>query len=381
MERYYSALGIAVVTLDSTPPEMMSDLAKPRPSLDLGGAEEQGHALGLTISSNAARQLMGAPLNGMAPGTSGATVAASVVFTKQPVRYPARNVVAILPGRDPVLAHQFVAIGAHNDHVGMADPPLDHDSVRVFNRHVRPWGANQRNARPTPEQLDTIRAELDSIRKVRPVRLDSVFNGADDDGSGSMAVLEVAQQMASRTGNDVPRRSILFVWHTGEEKGLWGSRWFTENPTVPLDSVVAQINIDMLGRGRAEDMPGGGPDYIETIGSRRRSTEFGDLIDSVATHRPEKMRIDYVFDSPDNPMHRYCRSDHYNYARKGIPIAFISTGYERDYHMVTDEPQYIDYEHMARSAGFIEDVLLAVANRDHRFVLDHPKPDPNVRCR
>jgi Zn-dependent M28 family amino/carboxypeptidase len=80
-------------------------------------------------------------------------------------------------------------------------------------------------------------------------------------------------------------------------------------------------------------------------------------------------------------MHRYCRSDHYNYARKGIPIAFISTGYERDYHMVTDEPQYIDYEHMARSAGFIEDVLLAVANRDHRFVLDHPKPDPNVRCR
>jgi len=218
--------------------------------------------------------------------------------------------------------------------------------------------------------------------------MDSINNGADDDGSGTVSVLEIAQKIASM--NPRPKRSILLVWHVGEEKGLLGSQYFTNHPTVPRDSIVAQLNMDMVGRGDADDETGrtkdgtplhGGPGYVMLVGSRRLSSELGDLIERVNTKDNHNLVFDYAFDVEGHPSRIYCRSDHYEYARYGIPIAFFTTGLHSDYHQVSDEPEYIDYAHMAQIANLIEDVAVHVANLGHRVVLDQPKPDLFGVCR
>ena len=224
-----------------------------------------------------------------------------------------------------------------------------------------------------------IRVNVDSLRRLRPARRDSINNGADDDGSGSMALLEIAEKMARM--RERPARSVLFVWHTGEEKGLLGSRYYSDHPTVARDSIVAQLNIDMVGRGMAGDAKRGGPNYVGMIGARRLSTELGALTDAVNEAQPTPLDFDYALDANGHPENIYCRSDHYNYARYGIPVAFFFSGLHGDYHQVTDEPQYIDYPHYARITNYIHDLALRVANLDHRPVVDKDKPDPDGVCR
>src|ERR1043166_3126518 len=134
-----------------------------------------------------------------------------------------------------------------------------------------------------------VHVNMDSVRKLHPkVRLDSISNGADDDGSGSMSILEMAEYVQAMKVK--PKRSVIFVWHTGEEAGLVGSNFFTHNPTVPMDSIVAQINIDMIGRGRAEDIPGGGPDYLGVVGSYFDSKDLGETVASVNTKQSKPFR-------------------------------------------------------------------------------------------
>jgi len=232
---------------------------------------------------------------------------------------------------------------------------------------------------------------LASYRAAHPgtARLDSIYNGADDDGSGSVSVLEIAEKMASRKGAQGPKRSILFIWHVGEEKGLWGSEYFTDHPTVPRDSIVAELNMDMEGRGDPWDETGktkegasihGAQSYLQLVGSRRLSTELGDLAETVNKSGNHGLTFDYSLDANGHPMNIYCRSDHYEYARYGIPIVFFTTGGHSDYHQVTDEPQYIDYDRMAQVATLVHDAALRVANLDHRVAVDKPKPDPKGRC-
>jgi hypothetical protein len=148
--------------------------------------------------------------------------------------------------------------------------------------------------------------------------------------------------------------------------------------------------MDMVGRGAASDVVGetkdggvlhGGPNYLQLVGSRRLSTELGDLIEKVNTQDHHGFTFDYAMDAHGHPMNIYCRSDHYEYARYGIPITFFTTGGHSDYHQVTDEPEFIDYQHMARVANLVEDVAVHVANLDHRVVVDQPKPDPRGACR
>jgi Zn-dependent M28 family amino/carboxypeptidase len=245
---------------------------------------------------------------------------------------------------------------------------------------MRPNGADQRVApqsAPTAEQTTRIAAILDSLRKIRPPRRDSIFNGADDDGSGSVALLEIAESL---TEGNRPRRSIMIVWHTAEESGLLGSAWFTEHTTVPHDSIVAQINMDMVGRGEKWDNPAAGPRYIQVMGSRRLSDDLGNVVDSVNAVRSVPYIIDYSFDAPRHVQNRYCRSDHYMYARTGIPIAYISRGYHIAYHQVIDEPQYISYTGLANVATFVRDIAVAVANRNDRVRVNKPKPDPLAPC-
>ncbi|MHB1225276.1 MAG: M28 family peptidase [Gemmatimonadaceae bacterium] len=284
------------------------------------------------------------------------------------------NVVAVLPGADPALAGQYVALGAHADHLGTSTRPVDHDSLRAFSEQL--WRLSGASNSPTPitaSQRASVLVNVDSLRRLRPPRPDSIANGADDDGSGSMALLEIAEVLAS--GPRRPARSVLFVWHAAEELGLWGSAYFVQNPTVPLDSIVAQINVDMIGRGSAADLTDGGPDYLSVVGARRLSTQLGDIVEQVNDSGGHALRLDYGMDAEGHPQRIYCRSDHYNYARWGIPVAFFFTGLHADYHQVTDEPQYIDYPHYARITRYLNDLVLALADQPAQPVVDRTGPD------
>src|SRR5262245_47768262 len=371
---YLRSVGVAVVGLevmDEATRAVMRD-----PIVSMNSDEEPQIPVFMYVTNQMAEGLLGAPHAGLSRGAAGGKLQGSLHWENVPA--PGRNVVAILPGSDPKLKGQYVAIGAHNDHVGFNNTPVDHDSLRAFNTVVRPKGADDPSREATAEEMKKIRQIIDSLRKIHPPRPDSIFNGADDDGSGSMAVLEIAEALAN--GPVKPKRSIIFVWHAGEEKGLWGSAYFTDHPTIPRDSIVAQLNMDMVGRGTANDEKGGGPGYLQLIGSKRLSTELGNIVDATAKTEPTPMRIDYTYDANGHPQQYYCRSDHYEYARYGIPIAFFSTGGHRDYHQQTDEPQYIDYNQLSRVTNFVKDVALKVADLDHRVVVDKPKPDPKGQC-
>lgn len=369
--RYAGAAGVAFAMLDFIPPQQIEFLRQPQE----GMGELPDGPLGALVTLRAAGALLGIPPDSARAGHLGPPLEGSFRFLARPTA-PARNVIGIVRGRDPDLRHQYVAIGAHNDHVGVGRP-ADHDSVWAYNHVVRPMGAESPQRPATAQEQARIQALRDSLRALRPPRVDSVYNGADDDGSGTVTVLEIAEALARAP--EKPRRSILLVWHTAEEKGLYGAQQFTEHPTVPRDSIVAQLNLDMVGRGAAGDLAEGGPGYLQLIGSRRLSTELGDLVESV--NERHGFTFDYQYDADGHPENYYCRSDHYMYARFGIPIVFFSTGSHQDYHQLTDESQYIDYDKMARVAGLVLDIARSVADLDHRVVVDKPKPDPNAPCR
>jgi hypothetical protein len=380
MAQYANAAGLAGVTLDQVSPARLQRLRAPLTHPRTAASLAAGPVV-LLVSPSAAERMLGVPtLNGVHAGATGATLSGDIAFIDTPSAYPARNVIGILRGRDPARNGQYVAVGAHNDHIGITPRPLDHDSVLANNMVIRRQGVQDRVREPTPAEAQRIRFLRDSLTRAHGgARPDSINNGADDDGSGTVALLEIAQRFA--TAPERTRRSLLFVSHTGEEKGLWGSEWFTDHPTVPRDSIVAQLNMDMVGRGKPTDIMGRGPNNIQLIGPRRLSTQLGDLIDSLNAARTPHMDIDRSFDANGHPLNRYCRSDHYMYARYGIPITYFSLGYHTDYHQVTDEPQYIDYGHLARVAQFVHDIAEAVANRPQRLVVDQPIPDPNKGCR
>lgn len=328
-----------------------------------GQVDQLAPQASLRVTRAAAAALFGRQgIEGLTPGADGGTVTASLDFVELPSEF-ARNVIGVIPGSDPALRGQYVAIGAHNDHVGFTTP-VDKDSLKAFNaERNRRLMANNMVAL-SAAQLAEIRVNMDSIRRLHPrPRLDSINNGADDDGSGSMAVLEIAEAIQAMRVK--PKRSTLFVWHTGEEGGLVGSAFFTRNPTVPIDSVVAQLNIDMIGRGRAEDLPGGGPDYLGVVGSFFDSKDLGETVANVNKKRARQLELDYKYDTTltwSGYNNIYGRSDHYNYARQGVPIAFFFTGLHGDYHQRTDEPEWIDYPHYAKITSYIGDVLVEVSN-------------------
>jgi hypothetical protein len=294
-------------------------------------------------------------------------------------QHPPRNVVAILRGSDPKLNQTYVAIGAHNDHIGVRQSAVDHDSVRAFRlatRRVRQT-IKEKGIQDKAVQDSLMRSvvvNMDSLRKLHPARRDSIGNGADDDGSGSVAVLEIAEALAKLPKK--PKRSILFVWHTGEEAGLLGSAYFMEHPTVPRDSIVTQVNLDMIGRGRAEDTPEGGPDMVMAVGANQISSELGKIVEAANTEKGHKLRLDYSWDAPDHPQGIYGRSDHASYARRGIPIVFFFTGLHVDYHQVTDEPQYIDYPHLTKITKYVYDLVLELGTRPTRPAVDKPVTKP-----
>ena len=354
-----------------------------------GGAGAGPAPLQITASPALAVAMLGKAVSGAMKGDKGRS--ATIDIKTEQLAEPTRSVVAIIPGSDPKLKNEYIVIGAHSDHIGISNtnPPVEHDSLKAYNIVARVEGADSRGATaPTAEQWVRINALKDSLRKVYPARVDSISNGADDDGSGSVSILEIAE--AFQKGPAKPKRSLIFIWQTGEEKGLWGSQYWTNHPTVPRDSVVADLNLDMVGRGAATDVTGknkegeelvGAPNYLQLVGSRRLSTELGDIAEQVSATEAMPFKFDYSMDANGHPQNIYCRSDHANYARYGIPVIFFTTGGHADYHQVTDEPEYIQYEHMARVDKLVYDIALKVGDLDHRVVVDKEKPaSPFARC-
>ncbi len=248
-----------------------------------------------------------------------------------------QNVVALWEGHDPVLKKEMVAVGAHYDHVGM-------------------------NPNAPGE--------------------DKIWNGADDDGSGTVAVLSIAEALAKSKLR--PRRSILFVWHAGEEKGLWGSEYFNKFPTVDLKNVVAQLNIDMIGRSkkpgdtnpRNKELTGANEIYV--IGSEMMSSTLGSVVKKT-NDGFLKLTYDYRYDDPADTNRFFFRSDHFHYAMSGIPIAFWFDGVHEDYHGPGDSADKIDYAKMERVARTIFLTMWEVSELAVRPKIDKQLPPELTR--
>lgn len=371
------AAGILIVVLDSVPRATVNAGFGARMAMQPTAPTTPASMMsGAAISRTAAAKLFGKSVDELAVGATGQPVSEHWSYDWHMSKTPARNVIAVLPGSDPARASEYVLVGAHNDHNGVNPTAVDHDSLRAVNTVTRRQGANDPVCRPTAEQQHTIDSLIARARSIRPVRRDSIMNGADDDGSGTVVLLEIAEKFAT----EKPARSIIFVSHEGEEAGLLGSKWFTDHSTIPLSSVVAAHNMDMVGKGRVDQVKFGGPTSVQTLGVRRLSRDFGDIIDSVNATRAETMAIDKTWDVSANPMNRFCRSDQVNYVHHDIPVTYFSTGYAQDYHQPTDEPQYIEYEHAARLGRFVHDVMLAVADRKDKPKISGADPSYPV-CR
>jgi hypothetical protein len=369
------AVGVLLIALDQAPAGATNAAFTPRNMMQ-PAAPAPGSLPTAAISSAAAAKIFGRPVSQLNVGTAGQTVAAHWAYEFKISDTPGRNVIAIVPGSDPARANEYVLVGAHNDHVGVNANPVDHDSLRAVNMITRRQGANDPVCRPTDDQWKQINELIARARAARPPRQDSIMNGADDDGSGTVILLEVAEKFAK----EKPARSIIFVSHEGEEAGLLGSRWFTDHPTIRLNQVAAALNMDMEAKGHSWQVINGAPNSIQTLGSRRLSREFGDIVDSVAASPANPMAIDHTWDVPANPMNRFCRSDQVNYVHHNVPVTYFSTGYALDYHQATDEPRYADYDHMARTGNFIHDIMWAIAQRPHRPAITGPDPR-YPRCR
>ncbi|MEZ5429145.1 MAG: M20/M25/M40 family metallo-hydrolase [Pyrinomonadaceae bacterium] len=243
-----------------------------------------------------------------------------------------QNVVGIWEGGDPVLKNEMVAIGAHYDHVGTNE-----------------------NASGS----------------------DKIWNGADDDGSGTVAVLSIAEALAKAPQR--PKRSILFVWHAGEEKGLWGSEYFNKFPTVDITKVVAQLNIDMIGRSKKDGDTNSrnrelsGENEVYVIGSEMMSSKLGEVTKGT-NDAYLKIIYNYKYDDPKDSNRFFFRSDHFNYAVNGIPIVFWFDGVHEDYHGPGDEPQKIDYQKMERITRTIFLTMWEVASLKDRPMIDKQLP-------
>ncbi len=239
----------------------------------------------------------------------------SLAQDKKEKKLEGENVYAYIEGSDPALKHEHIVISAHYDHLGK--------------------------------------------------RGDEIYNGADDNGSGTSSVLEVAQAFAKAKKDGVgPRRSVIVMLMTGEEKGLLGSQYYTEFPIYPLENAVANINVDMVGR--VDEKYKDNPNYIYVIGSDRLSTELHDINEAV-NNKYTNLVLDYTYNAEDDPNRYYYRSDHYNFAEKGIPAIFYFNGTHDDYHRTSDTVEKINFEKMETIARLVFHTGWQLANQDKRI--------------
>jgi hypothetical protein len=236
------------------------------------------------------------------------------------------NVVGIVEGTDPQLKDTYVAYGAHYDHTGFRE-----------------------TARPGEDMIN---------------------NGADDDGSGTVAIMSIARAFAQ---GPKPKRSILLVWHAGEESGLLGSRYMADHPVVgDIDKIVTQLNMDMVGRNASDDPANA--NMVHVVGADRISTELHNINEEANRSLPEPLTLDYTLNDPADPQSIYTRSDHYSYASKGVPIAFYFTGLHADYHRPSDTVDKILFDKIRRVAQLAYETGRRIANSEKAPAKDNVGP-------
>jgi Peptidase family M28 len=255
-----------------------------------------------------------------------------------------RNVIGVIEGADPKLKDSFVTFGAHYDHVGYAEGEI-----------AQGENGQRRQGAVGPVKEGAIE--------------DRIWNGADDDGSGTVALLGVAKAFAR---GPKPKRSLMFLWFAGEERGLWGSRYHADYTSLPLDRIIANLNMDMVGRNRDDKADEASTVYL--VGSDRISTELHNVTVEANASLGRPLKLDFELNDPTDPEQVYYRSDHYSYAAKGIPIVFFTTGLHPDYHHNTDSAEKINYEKMARIGQLVYETGRRVANLDHAPARDNRGP-------
>ncbi len=216
-----------------------------------------------------------------------------------------------------------------------------------------------------PDEILVVSAHYDHLGMDKD---GEVYNGADDDGSGTVAVMAIAEafQKAVEEGNG-PKRSILFLHFTGEEKGLLGSKYYVNFPIFPLANTVSNLNIDMIGR--SDEANEKDPNYIYLIGSDKLSTELHNLSEEM-NNKFTKLKLDYKYNLDSDPNRFYYRSDHYNFAKNNIPVIFYFNGTHENYHRTSDTPDKINYELLAKRTKLVFYTAWEIANRENRIKVD-----------
>ncbi len=342
------AAGIIVVdpTLDNITPEMKARLAGSDQVVLLKAAnvermQNQKSPNVVSVNTATANQILkasGSTVEALQqqitaagkPASKMVKVDVSASAMKQENKVRAENVLGYLEGSDPKLKSEVLVVSAHYDHEGMTTSGTD-----------------------------------------------KVFNGADDDGSGTTGVIMMAEAFAkAKKAGKGPKRSILFLAVVGEEKGLLGSDWYSENPIFPLKNTIANLNIDMIGRtGTEYQTKADSTNYIYVIGSDKLSTELRQI--SEATNKTyTKLHLDYKFDDPNDTERIYYRSDHYDFAKHGIPIIFYFNGVHEDYHKPSDEIGKINFPLLAKRAQLAYYTAWELANRATRPVVDKTDTTP-----
>lgn len=314
----------------------------------------------------------------MAPFTVNAVVTVKVDNSFEVVSQQiAHNVVGLIEGASPVLKDTYVIYGAHLDHVGyspagigtLPGPSGCRTRSEVALAAVKASGKTPvKPAAGTPPP-----AAPPATDPARFDTGDAISNGADDDGSGSATLMAIARAFAT---GPKPSRSVVVIWHVGEEAGLLGSRYNADFPVVPLAKVQAVLNMDMVGRDDCDNLEGDYTNSVFLVGDDRISTDLHNVIVQTNQTQAKPLTLDYEMNDPADPEGVYTRSDHYSYAAKGIPVAFFTTGLHPDYHRVSDSVEKIQFPKMARIGQLMYESGFAIAATER--VLERDNKGPRV---
>jgi hypothetical protein len=297
-----------------------------------------------------------------------------------------RNVVGMIEGTDPKLKDTYVMFSAHLDHVGYsqtgagalpaatscrARSETAQAAVKAAGKIVQNPGRGRGAGGGAGGGTAAAAGGRGAPAPLPFEQRDVISNGADDDGSGSTALLAIAKAFAT---GPKPKRSVVFVWHAGEESGLQGSRFNADFPVVPLEKVQAVLNMDMVGRNDCDNIEGDYTNSVFLVGADRISTDLHNLIVKTNAAMPKPLTLDYELNDPLDPEGVYTRSDHYSYAAKGIPVTFFTTGLHPDYHKVTDTVDKIVFPKMARIAQLVYEAGFSIANSERVLQRDNKGP-------
>ena len=263
---------------------------------------------------------------------------------------------------------QFQRIGlkAINDTIGFRQWYFIYDSVPAFNVIGMIEGDSLK------DEYVVISGHYDHLGIGGSIDTDSIYNGADDNGSGTAAILVIAEKMfRSKLQGNGPKRNVVFMLFSGEEKGLLGSEYFADHSLLDLEKVSIDVNIDMIGRIDTERKTADTANYVHVVGASKMSSELPHILDQV--NGEHSLVLDGKFDEPNDRHRIFYRSDHFNFAKKGVPILFFYDGMlEGDYHELTDHIEFIDWEVYEKRSAFIYDFISICANRPNLLKRDIP---------